>query len=58
VQRDDETETAIMNRLDTYQKKTAPLIGFYQAEGNLKNFLSLSSRETVAEIGKALAKLK
>jgi adenylate kinase len=57
VQRDDETETAIMNRLDTYQKKTAPLIGFYQAEGNLKNFLSLSSRETVAEIGKALAKL-
>jgi adenylate kinase len=58
VQRDDETETAIMNRLDTYQKKTAPLIGFYQAEGNLKNFLSLSSRETVAEIAKALAKLK
>jgi adenylate kinase len=58
VQRDDETETAIMNRLDTYQKKTAPLIGFYQAEGNLKNFLSLSSRETVAEIGKSLAKLK
>ena len=57
VQRDDETEAAIMNRLDTYQKKTAPLIGFYQAEGNLKNFLSLSSRETVAEIGKALAKL-
>jgi adenylate kinase len=57
VQRDDETETAIMNRLDTYRKKTAPLIGFYQAEGNLKNFLSLSSRETVAEIGKALAKL-
>jgi adenylate kinase len=58
VQRDDETEAAIINRLDTYQKKTAPLIGFYQAEGNLKNFLSLSSRETVAEIGKALAKLK
>ena len=58
VQRDDETEAAIMNRLDTYQKKTAPLIGFYQADGNLKNFLSLSSRETVAEIGKALAQLK
>jgi adenylate kinase len=58
VQRDDETEAAIMNRLDTYQKKTAPLIGFYQADGNLKKFLSLSSRETVAEIGKALAQLK
>ena len=55
VQRDDETEAAIMNRLETYQKKTAPLIGFYQKEGNLKNFLSLNSRETVAQIGKALA---
>ncbi len=58
VQRDDETETAIMNRLDTYQKKTAPLIGFYQAEGNLKSFLSLKRRDTVAEIGKALSSLK
>ena len=58
VQRDDETEAAIMNRLDTYRAKTEPLIGFYRAEGNLKRFLSLSSRDTVAEIGKALSALK
>jgi adenylate kinase len=56
VQRDDETETAIMNRLDTYNKKTAPLIGFYEPQGLLKNFLSLSSKDTVAEIGKALSR--
>jgi adenylate kinase len=56
VQRDDETEAAIMNRLDTYNKKTAPLIGFYDAQGLLKNFLSLSSTDTVAQIGKTLSK--
>ena len=58
VQRDDETEAAIMNRLDTYRLNTEPLIGFYRAEGSLKSFLSLSSRDTVAEIGKALSGLK
>lgn len=56
VQRDDETETAIMNRLETYNKKTSPLIGFYEAQGLLKNFLSLSSKDTVAQIGKALSR--
>jgi adenylate kinase len=55
VQRDDETEAAIMNRLDTYNEKTAPLIGFYEARGLLKNFISLSSKDTVAQIGKALS---
>ena len=54
VQRDDETEIAIMNRLDTYNKKTSPLIGFYETEGLLKNFLSLNSKDTVAQIGKTL----
>jgi adenylate kinase len=56
VQRDDETEAAIMNRLDTYNRKTSPLIGFYEAGGLLKNFLSLSSKDTVAQIGKALSR--
>jgi adenylate kinase len=56
VQRDDETETAIMNRLDTYNRKTSPLIGFYEAEGLLKNFLSLSSKDTVAQIGLTLSR--
>lgn len=54
IQRDDETEQAIINRLDTYNKKTAPLIGFYAERGMLKNFLSLNSKDTVAAIGKAL----
>jgi adenylate kinase len=56
VQRADETEVAISNRLETYNNKTAPLIGFYEKEGLLKNFLSLSSIDTVAEIKKALKK--
>jgi adenylate kinase len=35
VQRDDETEEAILNRLEVYAEQTAPLIGFYQNEGLL-----------------------
>jgi len=54
IQRADETKEAISNRLETYNQKTAPLIGFYEKEGLLKNFLSLSSKDTVAEIKKAL----
>ena len=54
IQRDDETEEAIMNRLETYNEKTAPLISFYQREGLLKNILSLKSRETVEKIKAAL----
>ena len=54
IQRADETEEAISNRLETYNKKTAPLIGFYEKEGMLKNFLSLSSKDTVDAIKKAL----
>jgi len=50
IQRDDETEEAILNRLETYNEKTAPLIGFYTGEGLLKSFESLSSVETVGEI--------
>ncbi|MDX9820625.1 MAG: adenylate kinase [Syntrophales bacterium] len=56
VQRDDETEEAILFRLETYNKKTAPLIGFYEKEGLLRNFASISSKETVAEIRKALGR--
>jgi adenylate kinase len=56
IQRDDETEEAILNRLETYNKKTAPLTGFYGKEGLLRSFSSVSSRETVAEIRKALKK--
>jgi adenylate kinase len=35
VQRDDETEEAVLNRLEVYTEQTAPLIGFYRDEGLL-----------------------
>ena len=54
VQRADETEEAILNRLETYNKKTAPLIGHYRGEGLLRSFASLSSKETVESVRKAL----
>lgn len=56
MQRDDETEDAIIKRLETYTQKTAPLIGFYEQEGILKNFVSLNSKETVRKIREALNK--
>ncbi len=54
IQRDDETEEAILNRLETYNAKTAPLIGFYEGRGLLRTFVSLSSKDTVSDIGKSL----
>ncbi|MEN6467468.1 MAG: adenylate kinase [Smithella sp.] len=54
IQRADETEEAITNRLETYHQKTAPLIGYYKKEGLLKNFLSLIASDTIAEIKKFL----
>src|SRR5512139_897077 len=36
IQRSDETEEAILNRLATYNKQTAPLIDYYQKKGMLK----------------------
>lgn len=56
VQRADETEEAILNRLDTYNKKTAPLVNFYEKEGLLKTFLSLNSKETADAIIRELKK--
>lgn len=50
IQRDDETEEAISKRLDTYNEKTAPLVDFYQGEGELLNVASSSSDEVVAAI--------
>jgi adenylate kinase len=42
VQRDDETEEAIENRLQVYNQQTAPLVGFYRDEGLL---VSVSSSD-------------
>ena len=47
VQRADETEEAITVRLETYNQKTAPLIGFYAKEGLLKDVSYLSSEQAV-----------
>jgi adenylate kinase len=54
IQRADETAEAIAHRLDTYNQKTAPLIGFYEKEGMLKTFTATSSDEIVAGVKQAL----
>ena len=54
IQRDDETEEAIIHRLETYNEKTRPLIEFYDNEGLLKNFASIDSNETFLKIKKAI----
>ncbi len=54
TKRADETEETVLNRLETYNKKTAPLIGYYQSEEILRTLASLNSRETVESIQKAL----
>lgn len=54
IQRADETEEAIAHRLDTYNKKTAPLAGFYEKEGLLKTITGTSSEVVVDGIQKAL----
>ncbi len=48
VQRDDETEEAIENRLEVYNEQTAPLVDFYRAEGLLVSVPS-SEREPVMQ---------
>ena len=48
VQRDDETEEAIENRLEVYNRQTAPLVDFYRDEGLLVS-LPTSEFEPVLE---------
>jgi adenylate kinase len=55
VQRADETEEVILNRLEVYNKQTAPLIEYYANKGMLKTASKLQLDELVQEI---LAKLK
>lgn len=54
IQRADETEEAILHRLQTYNEKTAPLIGFYEKEGLLKTVTGTSSDVVVQEIRESL----
>ena len=50
VQRDDETEEAISNRLDVYNKQTAPLADFYKNEGMLVAVNATSSDAVIDAI--------
>jgi adenylate kinase len=54
IQRSDETEEAILNRLATYTAQTAPLIDYYDAKGMLKSVTALESKAVVQEIIAAL----
>jgi adenylate kinase len=54
VQRDDETEEAISNRLDVYNQKTAPLAGFYEKEGMLITVIATSSDDVINAIKKKI----
>ncbi len=56
VQRDDETEEAISNRLDVYNEKTAPLAGFYEKEGLLLTVQATSSDAVIDTIKEKLGK--
>jgi adenylate kinase len=47
VQRDDETEEAILNRLQVYSDQTAPLIDFYRNEGLLLSVQGSDSDQVV-----------
>jgi len=50
VQRDDETEEAIENRLEVYNRQTAPLIDFYRNEGLLVSVPSSDFEPVMAAI--------
>jgi len=54
VQREDETEEAISHRLETYNEKTAPLIGFYEKEGLLIGVDATSSDAVIEAIQEKL----
>jgi len=54
IQRSDETEEAILNRLETYNKSTAPLIDYYENKGALKSVEALTSDVVVKEVTSAL----
>ena len=50
VQREDETEEAISHRLETYNEKTSPLIGFYNDAGLLMSVPATSSDAVIEAV--------
>ncbi len=47
IQRPDDTEEAIVNRLEVYQQQTAPLIDFYRSKGVLKDISATGTPEEI-----------
>jgi adenylate kinase len=58
IQRADETVEAISKRLDVYNEKTAPLIGYYQKKGMLLTISEAGSDGVVKAIQKGIAAKK
>lgn len=58
IQREDETEEAISKRLDVYNEKTAPLIGYYEKKGMLLTIRETSSEAVVNAIKNGIAARK
>src|SRR5512143_1668540 len=58
IQRADETVEAIGKRLDVYNEKTAPLIGYYEKKGMLLTISETSSDGVVNAIKKGIAAKK
>ena len=54
VQRDDETEEAIENRLEVYNEQTAPLVEFYRNEGLLVSVQTSELEPVLAAINSRL----
>lgn len=49
IQREDDMEEAIINRLNVYQKQTEPLIDYFSAKGLIKNIDASPSPEVVTD---------
>ncbi len=58
IQRADETVEAISKRLDVYNEKTAPLIGYYEKKGMLLTIRETNSDGVVNAIKKGIASKK
>jgi adenylate kinase len=59
IQREDDKEATVLNRLKVYEEKTAPLQGYYQKQGKLKVLAGdRPLDETRREMDQLLASLK
>lgn len=49
IQRDDDSESTVANRLQVYEQQTAPLKAYYQSKGLLRNIAGTGSIKEVQE---------